>query len=105
MGHVGHANHGLLGKTLQLRRKQRRLKLAQPVVEANRPMVKFIGDTGPASVDIGLYELVIFEVIGEHDATFPGGDQFARLKTEGSQVPDRTRALAAPLSSVSVGAI
>ena len=55
IGHVGHANHGLLGKTLQLRRKQRRLKLTQPVVEANRPMVKLIGDTGPAGVDVGLY--------------------------------------------------
>ena len=50
VGHVCHANHGLIGKAFDLRAQHRGLKLAQPVVETNRPMVKFIGHAGPPAL-------------------------------------------------------
>jgi hypothetical protein len=69
---------GLLRKALQLRAQQRCLKLAQPVVEANRAMVKLIGHAGAAGIDVSLHALLVFQVIGQQ-RTWGGNDMFRML--------------------------
>ena len=68
-------------------------------------MVKFIGHAGPSGIDVGLHALVVFEIIREHDAAFPRGDELAGLKAESPQVAHRSRALATPLAAVRVGTV
>ena len=96
---------GLFGKAFQLRGQQRRLKLTQPVIKTNGSMVKFIRQAGAAGIDVGLHALMVFEVIGQHDAAFAGGDELARLEAEGPQVADRPRAFAPPLTAVGMGTV
>ena len=81
------------------------MKFCDAIVETDEAMTELVADAGATAVHIGLGALVEFEVAGDYSASLAGGDDLAGLKTEAPKVPRGSRALAAPLTAVSVRAV
>ncbi len=81
------------------------MKFSHAVIESDDAVVILVREAGAAGVDITLYALHVFQVVGYDRSAFPRGDEFARLKAESSQISHRTRAFSLPHSAVGMRAI